>query len=113
MVPESPGEGSIVDMEEMNLQQKLAVLKQHKVWKCMNRYELKNEHETTWQSNGLSNLSYKVLLRTELDRFCSKVTVDVQLNGHWSDDRCGIDDEQMSSNQYSSSSNSKKRPYNS
>ena len=106
LVPESPAEGSIVDMEDMNLQQKLAVLKQHQLWKCMNRYELKYEHEATWRSNGLMDLSYEVLQRTELDRFCSKVTVDVQLNSHWSDGKCGVDDEQMMSN---NASNKKKR----
>lgn len=110
LVPEAPGEGSIEDMEEMNLQQKLAVLKQHKLWKCMNRYELKSEHEITWKRNGLMDLSYEVLQRTELDRFCSKVTVDVQLNGHWSDGMCGVDDEQMMMPSNQSTSNNRKRP---
>jgi hypothetical protein len=109
LVPESPAEGSIVDMEDMNLQQKLAVLKQHQLWKCMNRYELKDEHEATWRSNGLMDLSYEVLQRTELDRFCCKVTVDVQLNSHWSDSKCGIDDEQMMSNNHSSGASNKKK----
>ena len=109
LVPESPAEGSIVDMEDMNLQQKLAVLKQHQLWKCMNRYELKDEHEATWRSNGLMDLSYELLQRTELDRFCSKVTVDVQLNSHWSDSKCGIDDEQMMSNNHSSGTSNKKK----
>lgn len=109
LVPESPAEGSIVDMEDMNLQQKLAVLKQHQLWKCMNRYELKDEHEATWRSNGLMDLSYELLQRTELDRFCSKVTVDVQLNSHWSDNKCGIDDEQMMSNNHSSGASNKKK----
>ncbi len=109
LVPESPAEGSIVDMEDMNLQQKLAVLKQHQLWKCMNRYELKDEHEATWRSNGLMDLSYEMLQRTELDRFCSKVTVDVQLNSHWSDNKCGIDDEQMMANNHSSGASNKKK----
>jgi hypothetical protein len=111
LVPEAPTEGSIEDMEDMNLQQKLAVLKQHKLWQCMNRYELKDEHEISWSSNGLKDLSYELLKRTELDRFCSKVTVDVKLNGHWSDCMCGVDDKQMMpNNNYSSvASNSKKR----
>ena len=98
LVPEAPAEGSIEDM-------------QHKLWQCMNRYELKDEHETSWRSNGLIDLSYELLKRTELDRFCSKVTVDVKLNGHWSDCMCGVDDKQMMpNNKYSSvASNSKKR----
>lgn len=51
----------ILDMEHMNLQQKLAFLKMHSKWKCMNKRELLAEHETTWQTNGLSDLTYQTL----------------------------------------------------
>lgn len=44
-----------------------------------------NEHDKTWQTNGLADLSYEVLGREELGEHATKITVDVKLNDHWSD----------------------------
>lgn len=84
-------------MEDMNLDAKLAYLRTNKLLKCMNKHELLQEHEKTWRTNGLKDLSYEVLGRESLhpSGCASKVTVDVQLNKHWTDSRCGISDTQL------------------
>ena len=48
-------------MEAMNLKQKLSFLKQHSTWKCMNKKEVLAEHDSSWRTNGLSNLTYSIL----------------------------------------------------
>ena len=88
--PQHPKFGSITDLEDMNLDQKLAFLKEHSNWKCGVKWELLAEHKETWRSNGLSNLSYSVLSRVDGVNDCiSRVVVDVTLNGDWSDARAG------------------------
>ena len=66
----------------------------------MNKWEALEEHEKTWRSNGLSDLSYSILQMTDLDSArtdqdrsrATLVSVDVKLNGnHWSNEKCGID----------------------
>lgn len=93
----APTEGSLTDMEDMNLDKKLAFLRTNKILKCMNKHEVLAEHDATWRSNGLHDLKYTEVARKALDPAgkCIKVTVDVMLNGHWTDDRCGIDDTQL------------------
>ena len=54
-------ETMILDMENMDLKQKLSFLKEHRTWKCMNKTELLAEHHSTWKENGLSNLTYSLL----------------------------------------------------
>ena len=90
--------GTIVDLEEMTLNDKLQFLRQHKEWKCMVKWEALEEHEKTWRSNGLADLQYKVLESSALDdkvpakSKATKVTVDVKLNGnHWANDKSGVD----------------------
>mmetsp|Transcript_12238 Transcript_12238/g.25933 ORF Transcript_12238/g.25933 Transcript_12238/m.25933 type:complete len:413 (+) Transcript_12238:72-1310(+) len=80
--------GSITDLEDMNLQEKLNFLRSNKEWKCMVKWEALEEHEATWRTNGLADLRYKVLkteiLGNEEDvelAKAKKVTVDVMLNG--------------------------------
>jgi SAM-dependent methyltransferase len=89
-----PQVGEIQDLEYMTLAEKLAFLKQQKLgardnsWKCMVKEELLKEHKDTWQSNGLSDLKYKVLKSTKSlhsSGLASRVTVELPLNGHWSD----------------------------
>jgi len=103
----SPPSGSITDLEQMNLKEKLNFLRSNKSWKCMVKWEALDEHEATWQTNGLKDLSYRVISFTDIDKSpvprsnggggCSysratKILVDVQLNGnHWANDKCGID----------------------
>mmetsp|Transcript_13354 Transcript_13354/g.20020 ORF Transcript_13354/g.20020 Transcript_13354/m.20020 type:complete len:371 (+) Transcript_13354:35-1147(+) len=95
-------ETMILDMENMDLTQKLSFLKQHRTWKCMNKNELLAEHSTTWKENGLSNLTYHVLSEkaycyssTEEEKKASIVTVDVKENNHWTDLVCGVDETQL------------------
>ena len=90
-----PGEGLVTDMEEMDLQSKLAFLKTHKLWKCMNKNEVLDEHAATWEVNGLSKLTYSILTDTKIPGTRSesrsearKVVVDVMENDHWSDLVC-------------------------
>ncbi len=86
--------GDIKDLEEMNITRKIHVLRSHEEWKCMNKNEVLDEHALTWRSNGLSNLQYE-LLSIEMKNECTDVyTVDVRLNGHWTDTVCGVDDKQ-------------------
>ena len=63
----------------------------------MVKWEALDEHEATWHKNGLADLSYDVLKKTNLDRKndpgkMTKLTVDVKLNGnHWLNDKSGVD----------------------
>jgi N-terminal region of glycosyl transferase group 7/N-terminal domain of galactosyltransferase len=93
-----PRQGTLIDLEEMTLQEKLTFLKQHKEWKCMVKWEALEEHDKTWKQNGLADLAYKVLKSEPLDTKdaakskATKITVDVKLNGnHWANDKCGVD----------------------
>lgn len=51
------------------------------------KHELLKEHAATWKTNGLEDLKYSVLSERPLcdSHRAIMVTVDVQLNGHWSD----------------------------
>lgn len=95
--PIAPKAGSLEDMEDMDLGKKLDFLRTNKVLKCMNKHEVLEEHATTWQKNGLADLEYQETGRERLDAggFASRITVDVRLNNHWTDKRCGIDDTQL------------------
>ena len=93
-----PRQGTLVDLEEMTLQDKLKFLKQHKEWKCMVKNEALEEHAKTWKTNGLHDLKYKVLETEGLDSKdvskakATKITVDVKLNGdHWANDKASVD----------------------
>ena len=86
--------GTLVDLEEMTIQEKLQFLRENKEWKCMAKTEALDEHETTWKINGLADLRYEKLKTEYLDKDkrSSKITVDVKLNGnHWSNEKSGID----------------------
>jgi hypothetical protein len=87
--------GTIEDLEDMSLDQKLKFLKSHREWKCQKKWELLDEHEATWASNGLSDLAYNVVEKNEVGHFppneCEMMVVDVQLNPeHWSNAECGL-----------------------
>jgi hypothetical protein len=96
----STGSGTLVDLEQMNLTEKLDFLRQNKEWKCMVKWEALEEHESTWKTNGLADLKYQVL-KTEFlgggekdikKAKASKITVDVKLNAsHWANEKCGVD----------------------
>merc|ERR1712196_481495 len=86
----SPQTGSITDLEEMALAEKITFLKGHKDWKCNVRWELRDEHKDTWQTNGLSNLTYQVTDKRQLETHTEIITVDVLLNGeHQHDEVAG------------------------
>lgn len=95
---DAPEHGTIVDLEDMDLTTKLGFLKKNKVWKCMVKWEALEEHEKTWRTNGLKDLSYDIIKITRLDKEdggeskVTKLTTDVKLNGnHWANERCGVD----------------------
>ena len=78
---EAPPKGTIRDLEDMNLQEKLSFLRGHKTWKCMVKWEALDEHEQTWKENGLkkyefygsrSKLRYPVKFLRALDNSESK-----------------------------------------
>ena len=54
-----PTSGKITDMEDMDLENKLKFLRNHKIWKCMNKTEVLEEHSSSWKKNGLSSLKYE------------------------------------------------------
>jgi len=100
----------INDLENMDLHEKLSFLRRNKKWKCMVKWEAMAEHATTWKTNGLSNLSYQILKKVDLDKEkkgkspstatavsqhvsrATNVNVDVKLNkDHWANDKCGMD----------------------
>lgn len=110
---QAPAKGTITDLEQMDLKEKLSFLRTNRNWKCMVKWEALEEHEKTWKTNGLADLSYKVLEMVDLDKGkkpksqggsdgdgnglpyksrATKITVDVKLNGnHWANDKCGMD----------------------
>lgn len=91
---ESPPSGTLKDLEEMDITEKMDFLRQNKEWKCMVKWELKDEHEATWKTNGLVDLKYSLVKQTALDQAgkATKFTVDVKLNGnHWTNAKAGID----------------------
>jgi hypothetical protein len=88
-----PDKGTLLDLEQMTLTEKLDFLRANKEWKCMVKWEALEEHEKTWRTNGLADLKYSVLESKPLDenKKATKITVDVQLNGdHWANDKCGV-----------------------
>lgn len=91
---DKPDRGTLVDLEQMDLGEKLAFLREHKSWKCMVKWEAAEEHEATWKTNGLADLNYKLLESKTLNeaKTATIYTVDVKLNGtHWSNDKAGMD----------------------
>eukprot|EP01041_Mallomonas_annulata_P006369 gene6369-12876_t len=88
--PSAPTSGSITDLENMSIDDKIQLLRQHRNWKCPNKWEVLEEHDSTWKENGLSNLKYEVLRRNEISPSYHRILVDVQLNGHYTDSLSGL-----------------------
>lgn len=89
-------------MEKMSLAEKIAVLKSHNKWKCQKKWELLQEHEATWQRNGLNSLRYQIVQSQTLRRHSHptlmmecvvavKVQVDLGLNNEHTDADAGVD----------------------
>jgi hypothetical protein len=115
MTSTHPQSGTIIDMEDMGLQEKLNFLKDNQAVKCMQKTELLEEHETTWGSNGLRSFKLRNEFHVQnceyLSVFCVKVTVELELNGgHWSDNLCGESNVQIGTGSVGSTGqNNKKR----
>jgi hypothetical protein len=92
---EHPPRGTIVDLENMNIKEKMSFLRANNTWKCKVKWEVLDEHETTWKTNGLVDLDYIILGNKTIPNSNCKatlLTVDVKLNqGHWADDKCHVD----------------------
>jgi len=97
LIPSFPTSGTITDLEEMTLDEKLSTLRQHNLWKCMNKSEVLLEHAKTWRNNGILTLSNHQLLGSEFSYEGRVIicTVDVGKNDHWTDLVCKLDDTQM------------------
>lgn len=69
----------ITDLEEMNLQQKLQLLKENQDWKNMKKIELKEEHSKTWQTNGINSIEgeYTGLNSEELNDYTTIIKVEL------------------------------------
>ena len=82
-------------MENMNLKEKINHLKANRVWKCMNKNEVLEEHTVSWKANGLSNLVYKKISRSDINQYAVVINVDVMLNQHWTDLVCDENNSQL------------------
>lgn len=92
MTFDSPNSGTMRDLEAMNITEKMAFLRNHQEWKCMVKWELQEEHESTWKTNGLADLKYDVVSQEKLNSWASKITVNLKLNGtHWTNAQAGVD----------------------
>lgn len=58
----------------------------------MQKNEVLSEHEATWGTNGLSDLRYTIVENTSLSEHTKRVLVNLHLNGHWTDERSGVDE---------------------
>ena len=87
----APREGAMEDLEAQSLEEKLQTLRAHREWKCNVKWEALNEHAATWRRNGLADLDYSLLATEPLGPHATKYTVDVKLNGHWTDTVFHID----------------------
>lgn len=81
-----PRKGTIKDLENLTVANKMAVLKKTGE-KFMLKYEMLNTHKTTWRKNGLSNLDYNVVSESRCQvgvgarTRCVRIRVDVVANG--------------------------------
>ncbi len=77
--PIAPTHGTITDLEGITLEQKLDYLRANAdELKNMKKWELLEEHDKTWKTNGLADLQYKVKKNTETkETHVHKITVDI------------------------------------
>ena len=69
-----PAAGEYTDLERCSLQQKLDLLRQHRL-KCMTKWELLQEQPRTWRTNGMNNVDFHLVRCEQLDRHAMKYTV--------------------------------------
>jgi hypothetical protein len=95
----SPKHGTLTDLENMTLAEKLSFLKEQNIdrgsikgtdnhWKCMVKTDLLKEHSSTWRTNGLRDSSGRdsILYDDRKDRihassYSTKITVHLTNNG--------------------------------
>lgn len=72
-------ECEITDLEAMNLQEKLQVLRENEDWKNMKKRELKAQHSSTWKTNGLNSIEGKYVEASteQINDYTSKITVEL------------------------------------
>jgi hypothetical protein len=68
--------GSIEDLEQLNLEEKLQYLRENDT-KFMKKQEALAKHDTTWQQNGLNSLDYNEVDEENCGINCVKITVDL------------------------------------
>lgn len=73
--------GSIRDLEELSLEQKLDYLKDNDL-KFMRKNEAIARHEDTWESNGLNTLNYKEIAVDSCGEKCEKILVELNNVGN-------------------------------
>lgn len=69
----------ITDLEGMNLQEKLQVLRENEDWKNMKKRELKAQHSETWQTNGINSIEgeYTDINEEKINGYTTKITVEL------------------------------------
>ncbi|RMX66188.1 hypothetical protein DD238_001242 [Peronospora effusa] len=90
LIVQTPTSGTVRDLEAMSLEEKLTVLRKSK-WKCTVKRELLKEHHRTWKKNGLKSLQYEYVDAEAINEHCTKITVKLGPNGHWSDSRSSLE----------------------
>eukprot|EP00644_Phytophthora_capsici_P012600 jgi/Phyca11/546996/estExt2_Genewise1Plus.C_PHYCAscaffold_230180 len=87
---QTPASGTIRDLEKLSLEDKLTMLRTGK-WKCTVKRDLLKEHHRTWKKNGLKNLHYEYVDAETINEYCTKITLKLGPNGHWSDSRSSLE----------------------
>jgi len=69
----------ITDLEEMNLQEKLQLLRENEDWKNDKKRELKAQHSATWQTNGINSIEgeYTDINEEQINGYTTKITVEL------------------------------------
>ena len=69
----------ITDLEEMNLEDKLQLLRENKDWKNMKKNELKEEHNSTWRENGVNSIEgeYTSITDEKINDYTTKIIVEL------------------------------------
>lgn len=73
--------GSIRDLEEMNIEQKMEYLRENDL-KFMLKREALAEHEKTWRNNGLNTLKFRKIGMSSCGEKCEKITVELDNIGN-------------------------------
>jgi hypothetical protein len=69
----------ITDLEGMDLEEKLKLLRKNESWKNMKKNELKDEHSSTWQSNGVNSIEgeYTDFKDEKINDYTTKISVEL------------------------------------